>query len=174
MSGNFPPTANALDQAFWDRMRLIPFNVRIEQADQNPLLIPELLGERDGILAWAVEGLMAYHREKLLPPAAVVAGSAEYREDSNALRDWVDERCELDTDAVIEAARLRADYDRWAADHRVQHRVPLGKTWAESLKRLGCQQGGDARGRLRIDGRHVQAWRGIRLLPVDSHGGQEI
>lgn len=164
MAANDRPQVDALDEAVWRRLRLIPFDVTIPPQKRDPYLAEKLLAERDGILAWAVAGCLAWQREGLKPPAAVMAATEDYRNESNPLADWVESHCELDPDAVIPATRLREDYERWCRDTRTA-KVPNGAKWSGALGRLGVTRPLDAdeRGRTLLDGVYVVAWQGIRL-----------
>jgi putative DNA primase/helicase len=116
-------------------------------------LTAKLRAEADAILGWLVEGMMLYHREGLTPPAAVKAATAEYRDESNPLREWVEAECVLDPDAVTTAQELREAYERWThAWHRPK--VKQGKQWASGLAALGCTADRTATGR---------GWQGIAL-----------
>ncbi len=65
MATNHWPKVSANDYAFWRRMRVIPFSVRIPTAKRNPHLKRELLNESDGILAWAVDGFRKWKNNPL-------------------------------------------------------------------------------------------------------------
>jgi len=52
-----------------------------------------LLAERDGILAWALDGCLAWQRlGRLEPPQQVMDATEEYFEAEDALGRWLDER----------------------------------------------------------------------------------
>jgi len=157
MAANDRPQVDGLDEAIWRRLRLIPFTVTIPADKRDPYLISKLLEERDGILAWAVEGCVAWQAEGLTPPAAVMAATEEYREESNPLLDWFESECERDDEAMTPASVLRENYEKWCALTR-SRRVPRGAKWTAALGSLGCSEG-----RRYIDGRQVRAWQGVRL-----------
>jgi putative DNA primase/helicase len=168
MAANDRPQVDGLDEAIWRRVRLIPFEVTIPFERRDPYLIATLLEERDGILAWAVEGCLAWQRDGLQPPEAVMAATEEYREDSNPLRDWIESDCELEADAITPASVLRDSYEGWCRITRTRP-LPRGNKWTAALERLGCSQPGSD-GRAVIGGKQVRAWRGVRLRSKSSGG----
>ena len=76
---NYKPEADAADAAMWRRMRLIPF-LRVFKTEEQDLSLSEKLAEeRDGILAWMLQGLAMYREQGLTEPDAVVKATAKYR-----------------------------------------------------------------------------------------------
>lgn len=161
MAANDKPEVNGLDEAVWRRIRLLPFTVTIPEGERDPGLTSKLLAEADGILGWMVEGLRAYHAEGLAPPPAVRVATDEYREESNPLREWVEDACELEPDAVTPARELRDAYEAWAIRHR-RKRVGANGNWSKALSGLGCTDERTRTGR---------RWLGIRLRePITEPG----
>src|SRR5215213_6273154 len=77
---NHRPVIRETTNAIWDRVKLIPFDVRFYAegedtprgaARQDPTLSDVLRGELPGILAWAVDGCLAWQRNGLGTPEAV-------------------------------------------------------------------------------------------------------
>src|SRR5206468_6004458 len=65
LATNHKPVIKGTDEAVWDRIRLIPFTVRIPEAQQDKHLIEKLKAEEPGIISWAVEGCLAWQRDGL-------------------------------------------------------------------------------------------------------------
>ncbi|WP_124982727.1 phage/plasmid primase, P4 family [Ralstonia solanacearum] len=112
--GNHKPAIRNIDEAMKRRMHLIPFTVTIPPERRDGNLTEKLLAERDGILAWAVAGCLAWQREGLKPPASVVSATEEYFESEDALGRWLDERCVRDANAKSLTAELFGDWKQWA------------------------------------------------------------
>ncbi|OQB35992.1 MAG: hypothetical protein BWY09_02081 [Candidatus Hydrogenedentes bacterium ADurb.Bin179] len=74
--GNHKPSIRNVDEAMKRRLHLIPFTVTIPPERRDGRLTEKLLKERDGILAWAVEGCSRWQRQGLKPPASVVCMGA--------------------------------------------------------------------------------------------------
>jgi putative DNA primase/helicase len=112
--GNHKPAIRNIDEAMKRRMHMIPFTVTIPPERRDSRLTEKLLAERDGILAWAVAGCLAWQREGLKPPASVVSATEEYFEAEDALGRWLDERCVRAPNAKSLTAELFTDWKQWA------------------------------------------------------------
>ena len=89
VAGNHKPTIRTIDEAMRRRLHLVPFTVTIPPKQRDQTLPARLLAERDGILAWAVQGCLEWQRIGLEPPAAVMAATREYFEAEDALGRWL-------------------------------------------------------------------------------------
>ena len=153
LSTNHRPVIRGVDQAIWRRIREIPFKVVIPDKQQDHHLMEKLQKERPGILAWAVEGCLAWQREGLGMPDEVRAATTAYREEMDTLRDFLTERCVLERSADVTAGDLFAAYLDWAKLEGEQR--PLSKTgFALQLKDRGYTK-------KKISG--ARGWRGLRL-----------
>lgn len=112
--GNHKPAIRNIDEAMRRRLHMIPFTVTIPPERRDPRLTEKVLAERDGILAWAVAGCLAWQRSGLQPPACVQAATAEYFEAEDALGRWLDERCVRAANAKSLTAELFTDWKQWA------------------------------------------------------------
>ena len=112
--GNHKPAIRNIDEAMKRRMHMIPFTVTIPPEKRDGRLTEKLLAERDGILAWAVTGCLAWQLEGLNPPACVRAATEEYFEAEDALGRWLDERCVREVNAKSLTAELFNDWKQWA------------------------------------------------------------
>ena len=72
----------------------------IESALQ-PDLRRRLLAERAGILAWAVRGCLEWRRDGLGVVEEVRVATADYRDENDTLRDFIEERCTEAADAIV-------------------------------------------------------------------------
>jgi len=112
--GNHKPVIRNIDEAMKRRLHLVPFTVTIPPEKRDGGLTDRLLAERDGIMAWAVEGCLAWQREGLRPPACVVEATEEYFEAEDALGRWLEERCVREANARALTAELFNDWKQWA------------------------------------------------------------
>ena len=94
IAGNHKPAIRNIDEAMRRRFHMIPFTVTIPPAKRDKTLTDRLLDERDGILAWAVEGCLEWQRQGLNPPPTVLAATEEYFEDEDTLGRWIGEACD--------------------------------------------------------------------------------
>jgi putative DNA primase/helicase len=146
----------------WRRVRLIPFDVVIPDAQQDHQLYDKLHAERPGILRWAVEGCLAWQQEGLAAPEKLRAATSAYREEMDSLGKFFSKHCVFEADAAIAAGALYAEYEHWATgdDESLMSKTAFGL----QLKERGLTNG-------KIKGE--RSWIGIRLRrpedePVDG------
>ena len=101
------------DHAIWRRIRLIPFEVTIPQDQQDRQLPAKLRAELPGILAWAVRGCLAWQREGLGAPEAVVDATTGYRQDMDLIGAFLEECCEFGPEAQSTTQGLYDAYKKW-------------------------------------------------------------
>jgi P4 family phage/plasmid primase-like protien len=94
IAGNHKPEIRNIDEAMRRRLHLIPFTVTIPTEERDQKLPEKLLAERDGILAWIVEGCRNWQQFGLKPPRAVAAATEEYFAAEDSLGRWLEEACE--------------------------------------------------------------------------------
>lgn len=115
VAGNHKPAIRNIDEAMKRRLHLIPFTITVPPERRDKNLQHKLLAERDGILAWAVQGCLDWQRHgRLDPPQRVVDATEEYFEAEDALGRWLDERCVRTPNAKSLTAELFSDWKQWA------------------------------------------------------------
>jgi P4 family phage/plasmid primase-like protien len=114
VAGNHKPAIRNIDEAMRRRLHLIPFTVTIPPAERDKKLPEKLMAERDGIMAWAVDGCREWQQIGLKPPAAVSAATNEYFEAEDAIGRWLDEACVLGKNLAEKSAVLFAAWKAWA------------------------------------------------------------
>lgn len=110
---NHRPVVTGEDCGIWRRLHLIPFKRKFEEHERDPWLESRLLEERDGILAWMVQGCLDWQRGGLRPSAMVRRESAVYRRESDLLGEFLEECTENDKEARIEQQQLFARWRLW-------------------------------------------------------------
>ncbi len=113
MAANHKPIVKGTDGAIWRRIKLIPFEVVIPEAERDPGLQEKLRGELPGILAWAVRGCLEYQRSGLGEPSAVRDATEYYRADMDILAAFIDEDCVTAPGVWIKFADLYQGYVNW-------------------------------------------------------------
>lgn len=153
MAGNHRPRIRGTDDGIWRRIHLIPFNVSFPPDKRDPDLKDYLLtNELPGILAWAVEGCLAWQREGLAPPPEVQAAKQEYREDQDVLGAFFDDCCVVHEGAEATAGTLYSTYKQWGSQNSEE--VLSQRAFGSRLKDRGFQPGRRSNERF---------WRGIGL-----------
>jgi putative DNA primase/helicase len=163
LAGNHEPRVRDDTDSTWDRLRKIPFSVRVEKPDKR--LFEALRGELPGILAWCVRGCLDWQAKgDLAPPAAVLQATAEYRSAEDVIGQFLDDRCAFDPGARATKKDLTDAGKTWcgANDEREFSRKDL----VARLKSRGCTEG-----RTGKSGRH---WRGVRLLAPHENAAKDV
>ena len=115
IAGNHKPSIRNIDEAMRRRLHLIPFTITVPPKRRDTQLQHKLLAEKDGILAWAIQGCLNWQRIGTLePPQQVQEATNEYFECEDALGRWIDERCIRDANGKSLTAELFGDWKRWA------------------------------------------------------------
>jgi putative DNA primase/helicase len=152
---NHRPRVRGQDHAFWRRVLLVPWEQTVTPQQKDPRLPEKLAAEAPGILRWCVEGCLAWRRDGLAVPAAVVDATNQYRDDENALARFVNEFCDRGPGLDEKASHLLSRYLEWAVEMG-EH--PL------TQRELGIRMR-----RMRYETEHKRDgwyWLGIRLRPV--------
>lgn len=132
---NHKPVIKGTDKGIWDRIRLIPFEVRIPEAEEDKGLAGKLRNELAGILAWAVRGCVDWQREGLGMPDKVRKATAGYRAEMDILEAFMGERCVLHKDARASAKSLYAAYRQWCeANGEKDKDIITQRTFGTSLR----------------------------------------
>lgn len=121
ISGNHKPEIRGNDDGIWRRVLLVPFGVQIPKDERDPLLGEKLWAERDGILQWMVEGLIDYLQGGLREPEAVLSATAEYREESDPLGNFLTDCCIVTGDPAdtVRTAELTNAFNYWLIERGV-------------------------------------------------------
>jgi putative DNA primase/helicase len=133
---NHKPQVFGQDDAIWDRIRLIPFNVRFTEDQRDKELPQKLRAEATGILAWAVTGCVAWAKDGLQTPPQVRAATSQYRAEEDRIGEFIEEECV--GEGTEKLGRLHARYADWS---RVRGEIPLGnKRFGQALERFGYEK----------------------------------
>ena len=130
--GNHRPALRSVDEAIRRRFNLVPFTVTIPAAERDPNLCEKLKAEWPGILAWAIEGCLAWQREGLNPPDVVRAATADYFGGEDALGRWIDECCNLGVKEKASSNALFTGWREWA--EKAGEYVGSQKNFSQSLE----------------------------------------
>lgn len=137
-AANDQPRIRDDDEAFWNRMRTIPFVVRYSKAQQDADVrafgcsakewFERDLGAKTAVLAWIIEGLRRWQIEGLGECAAVTMATSAYRTSMDLFARFLEERCTLDPALWVRSgahrgrvsrAELNGAYTHWCRQARV-------------------------------------------------------
>jgi P4 family phage/plasmid primase-like protien len=158
LSTNHKPVIRGTDDAIWDRLRLIPFDVRIPDDEVDRSLGAKLRDEAPGILAWMVDGCRIWQERGLSPPAKVLHATQAYRSEMDVLGAFLSDCCHLTEGAWATAGDLYSAYSTWAAEYGTApiSKIALGRQLADRGLEDGRTTGG------------TRIWKGIGILPAET------
>lgn len=119
-AANDLPGVRGTAEAFWRRVRLIPFEVEIPADERDPDLLAKLRAEWPGILAWAVRGCLAWQREGLKQPAPVLRGVEGWKRKADHVARFCNEELARDGGNLLPSAELQHHYRSWCERHGEQ------------------------------------------------------
>jgi putative DNA primase/helicase len=162
IAGNHQPRVVDDTDSIWDRLRKVPFTVRIsdEQVDKN--LFEKLWAEAPGVLRWMVDGCLDWQRAGLPAPKAVSIATAGYRADEDVIGRFLADCCVLHPDDRATSKDLSAAAKQWCEANDETAFKP--KAMAERLKSAAC---------IPAKVNKARGWRGIRLLRDDEVRARE-
>jgi putative DNA primase/helicase len=135
IAGNHQPVIKGDDMGIWRRVMLIPFTQTIPEPERDKQLGFKLVAELSGILNWAITGCLAWQREELKPPAAIVKATKRYREEMDLFQHWIDEECCPETGVVVSSKSLYDNYRKWCEEGAIK---PLANpTWCRKMESRG-------------------------------------
>ncbi|WPB83098.1 phage/plasmid primase, P4 family [Sediminicoccus rosea] len=153
MVGNHRPVIRNPDDAMRRRLHLLPLTFKPTHPDHT---LPERLKEEmPGILAWAVQGCLAWQREGLGMPEIVRDTTADYFAEQDLLGQWLAERCKIEPATLTASAALFRDWSAWTKDR--------GENPGTNKAFSAAMEQHHAKRRTREGAMFV----GVRLLPSD-------
>jgi putative DNA primase/helicase len=148
LATNHKPRVADESYGFWRRVRLIPFAERfVDDHVARPGCVPDhrhadgslaeaLWAEREGILAWAVQGCLAWQKRGLGAPKVVMTGTAEYQAEEDPLGEFIAEVCVLAAECQVQAAQLFKAYTAWAAGLGMRpQEILTARSFSERVRR---------------------------------------
>ena len=152
---NHLPSIKGDDLGIWRRIKRIPFEVQIPDAERDRHLETKLKAEGSGVLNWMLAGLAAYTRDGLKDPESVTAANREYRDDSDTFGIFLKECAQNNEAAEITKGDLFKVYIAWCKSNGMTY--PLSQpAFTKKMKAKGYTEH-------RTDA--ARKWRGIELLP---------
>jgi phage/plasmid-associated DNA primase len=113
MAVNHKPHIRGTDTGIWRRIRLIPFSVEIPEHKQDRQLQEKLLKEAPGILAWAVQGCLAWQEHGLGMTTEIYEATNEYREEMDTIGAFIADCCIEGSGCKVKASELYQCYREW-------------------------------------------------------------
>lgn len=159
--GNHRPDIRGRDEGIWRRVKYIPFEVVIPEAERDATLLDKLRGELPGILAWSVAGCLDWQRAGLQEPEKVRQATRAYREEQDSLAAFIGECCIEGAAYQVDSHELYQAYKTWCEQSGLKPESQ--KQLAAPLRDRGYSNK-DAKGKdLRDPKTRRVLWRGLAL-----------
>jgi putative DNA primase/helicase len=110
---NHKPVINGTDKAIWDRIRLIPFDVRIPENQQDKTLACKLKDESSGILNWLLVGCRRSIAEGLTSPKEVRVAVQDYQSEMDTVGRFLEEKCRRVKGHRVQCGTLYEAFSSW-------------------------------------------------------------
>ena len=116
---NYLPVINDMTLFSSGRVVIIPFDRHFEESEQDRTLKSEFAKPKNqsAILNWLVEGYRLAMLEGLTQPAAVIAATAEYKQDSDKVMQFVEEKLEAAPMAETRTSVVYEAYRGWCSEN---------------------------------------------------------
>lgn len=127
--GNHHPEVATGGHAFWRRLRLIPFELKIPDNQKIDNLARILVEEEGpGILAWLIEGARQFlatrdpsrKRDNLAGPARVRTATTNYAATEDHVGRFLSDLCQKQEGMKVQQTVLYRVYARWCQDEAVR------------------------------------------------------
>jgi len=143
--------------AIWRRVKLVPFNVVISDAECDLHLSDKLRLEWPGILNRLIEGCLGWQQTGLKEPEDVSTATTEYRTEQDPLKDFFDECCTIDGFSITPVSILKERYERWCKDAGTESHLSA-QDFNTCLRQKGCRNDQQW-----YDGKTQRVWIGLNL-----------
>ena len=145
MLTNHRPVVSGQDEGIWRRLRLVPWDVVITEAERDEDLPDKLALELPAVLAWLVTGYRQWRAHGLGDPDQVLEATGKFRAESDALRRFLDQRCLQH--GTVGSTDLFTAWKSWCA---AENEEPGSQTaFAGALENKGVDKKKDSAGRMR-------------------------
>jgi DNA primase len=114
ISGNHELRIKGTDEGIWRRLKQVPWESRIADADKDEELPDKLRAELPGIFAWMVRGLLDWLEHGFVEPESVTAATAAWRDESDPVGRFLRDCTEPDSSSRVQSSALHALFVAWA------------------------------------------------------------
>ena len=124
---NHFPSADAEDNAFWERVIVVPFEIsfvknptynweRLEDVKKEQ----QLMKEQSGILSWLVRECIDYQKNGIIIPNICKEETFLYRDSEDYFSQFLNETCEFNDDFNLKSNDLFLLYKSWCILHNIK------------------------------------------------------
>ncbi len=123
---------------FWRRIKLLPFDHAVPEDERILDYDKQLWSEESsGILSWALRGYGLWKKEGLRDtPEKVLHAIASYKDDSDVLKEFIENKIEKSPGGRVGAQTLYDAYRKWAEENGLK--AFSNKRFPSELEERGC------------------------------------
>lgn len=144
IAGNDRPKIQQVDEGIRRRINIIPFQWRVPDELKDKYLPDKLMAEAPGILAWIVDGCLAWQSRGLDPPELVKDITKKYLESQNHVAIWFDECCIRNPEVNTPSIELFSSFSEWS---KLRERKPGSyNTFSDKLDEITNSRGRNKKG----------------------------
>jgi putative DNA primase/helicase len=153
LSANHLPDVPQQDEAMWRRIRVLPFDAKIESRDGAYENL--LQAQAAGVLNWLIRGAKMYSEMGLGDCDVVSEASARARRSADSVAAWIKAHCEAVDGARLQSSNAFEDYRRFCRGQDLQ---------ALSVQRFKGAMA--AKGHKSVETKRFNAYAGIQLAKL--------
>ena len=119
LMSNHRPEVTSGGDAFWRRVREVPFDHQVPEHLRDPELKSRLIEQHGpAIMAWLMQGAAKYAATGLAEPVRVRDATTQYARDTDTVAQFIDEMCLIGGagHVRVRAAELRSAYERFCSE----------------------------------------------------------
>ena len=151
---NHLPHPHDYSDALYRRVDILEFNRKFTGNKRNRNLRHELKQEMPGILNAALNAYTTVLKSDFEEPMSVVAAKAKWRENSNPVACWCEERLERAMCAELQSQAAYDDFKAWCEENGHKHTI-THTTFSERMKLLGYEK---------TRKKNAMFWRDVKLV----------
>ncbi|MCE1239522.1 MAG: phage/plasmid primase, P4 family [Azonexaceae bacterium] len=137
--GNHQPGALDASDGFWRRIILLGFTRKFEAHERIPDLDRQIIdNELAGVLAWMVDGCLAWQQRGLDVPAKIAEAVEVYRTDTDLLGEWLRSECRTERGKESLGVDLFRSFVAYLEDARVK--PPSRNAFGRQLMQRGFRK----------------------------------
>jgi P4 family phage/plasmid primase-like protien len=138
-SSNYEPAIKGQDIGIWRRVKRVPWDYTITEAEKIEDFEKVLCAELSGILNWALRGLDEYVKAgKMIYHSKIDQATAQYKDDMDIIGRFLRERCAMRPDATVLGNEMYGAYTDWCRSNGF-YPANSRKFYAEFRKRYSVK-----------------------------------
>lgn len=156
------PKLTWVDEAYFRRVRIVPFGRVFAPHERDKNLEAKLIGEADGIMKWMIEGYQLYKAKGLEPTTRMDELLVTYQSNENPLREFVETQVQqtdhsdfIPVQNILDAFHSFCEREGIAAPDEMSIRRGLRARFGKTCQRRVGHHNAATRG-----------WAGYRIIEV--------